>query len=54
MSDITLWNFFNPYSFVWNITPTGSGQVPEPNGLLLLGLSLTLLFGVQKRSEGLH
>jgi len=46
--------FSEDASFVWNITPTGSGQVPEPNGLLLLGLSLTLLFGVQKRSEGSH
>lgn len=44
--------FSEEASFVWNITPTGSGQVPEPNGLLLLGLSLALLFGVQKRSEG--
>ncbi len=46
--------FSEDASFVWNITPTGSTQVPEPNGLLLLGLSLALLFGVQKRSEGLH
>ena len=45
--------FSEDASFVWNITPTGSTQVPEPNGLLLLGLSLALLFGVQKRSEGL-
>lgn len=37
-------------SFMWNITPT-SNQVPEPNGLLLIGLSLALLFGVQKRSS---
>lgn len=41
--------FTEDANFFWNITPTGT-QIPEPNGLLLLGLSLALLFGVQKRS----
>lgn len=34
-------------SFRWRITPTDS-QVPEPDGLLLLGLSLTLLFAARR------
>lgn len=34
-------------SFIWRITPTDS-QVPEPDGLLLLGLSLTLLFAARR------
>lgn len=35
-------------SFVWRISPTNN-PVPEPDGLLLLGLSLTLLFAARGR-----